>query len=1093
MLILLLFSFILGLSPGTLNAIQHRVGSLEVLLEKSEAELKGLLPITSKLEPSYDEEEARRLVRAMTSLRQCRKASGKKEDSFELFWDSWDSRQSNSSGHHHHHHHYHHHQQQHARATSGNAGASPRTARSHRQHHYHHHHYQQQLAKSSTSAANAAPTTAGATTTTATSDGNNSGVQSPIESSPPESYNNSQSSTSAAAVHSPAEESSTMSTNLTPSPPMSPLSLQQQPPQRQPPQPYSSSPMNNHNSLTNICGGRSGTPTTTTTTSRMTSSDCKGAGGCNNHNSAIDKVPSTPPPRVKHQTTMSSSSPLECGTPTVLSPQQSQWTTTTASSAQGNVPNAICGQQQPQQTVIMTKSKSHELQLITNELQQSGTGASATCTTPNNGTSNKTATAHNGSGMKAPRSRLHTEPGPDSTNDLFNEKPASNSLSVPRSPLTPTTTGTGNNNAQNIQASGGNQMAATLNHDIPHHFTRNFKLTTATCNFCNRQMFYGLKCKECKYRCHKECEPHVPPSCGLPQQVFDMINSSPNMNRTHGGGATTLGSGGHHISRRTTQDLINSKGGGVSTLIMGSGEGRTGGVGGGGPDSSSAGSSCNSSSPSSPALLLGTSSSGHNNYFGSHFQQHHHSHQPQTPQGAGFFGGGHHPKHQFMFPEVATALNEETTLYKNADMVNSSISVLSDNRPPNSPRITLTADREDSGGDGLAGDVDEGQYYNGFGMDGGDSVQSPLLLLSGNGDEGNNRGPTATSHEMTQEEKTGSTMSGSSTNTGGSSTESERTPVRLDSTEERDSMAWPRQNSLSLKEWDIPYDDLRLLEQLGEGRFGTVHRALWHGDVAVKLLKGLDDDRTLEAFKLEVAIFKKTRHENVVLFMGACMKPPRLAIVTSLCKGKTLYTHIYVCRDKFNLNKATMVAQQISQGMGYLHARGIVHKDLKTKNIFLENGKVIITDFGLFSATKLQYCERGVEVQENWLCYLAPELIRGLMPMRSQGEDLCFSRASDVYAFGTVWYELLCGEFPYRKVSAESVIWQVGRGMKPTLANLQASRDVKDILMLCWAFQGDDRKDFATLLGLLDRLPKKRLARSPSHPVQLSKSAESVF
>lgn len=43
--------------------------------------------------------------------------------------------------------------------------------------------------------------------------------------------------------------------------------------------------------------------------------------------------------------------------------------------------------------------------------------------------------------------------------------------------------------------------------------------------------------------------------------------------------------------------------------------------------------------------------------------------------------------------------------------------------------------------------------------------------------------------------------------------------------------------------------------------------------------------------------------------------------------------------------------------MGYLHARGIVHKDLKSKNIFLENGKVIITDFGLFSVTKL--CHRN--------------------------------------------------------------------------------------------------------------------------------------
>jgi kinase suppressor of Ras 2 len=47
--------------------------------------------------------------------------------------------------------------------------------------------------------------------------------------------------------------------------------------------------------------------------------------------------------------------------------------------------------------------------------------------------------------------------------------------------------------------------------------------------------------------------------------------------------------------------------------------------------------------------------------------------------------------------------------------------------------------------------------------------------------------------------------------------------------------------------------------------------------------------------------------------MGACMKPPRLAIVTSMCKGYTLYTHIHVYKDKFTMNKTASLAQQISQ------------------------------------------------------------------------------------------------------------------------------------------------------------------------------------
>lgn len=117
---------------------------------------------------------------------------------------------------------------------------------------------------------------------------------------------------------------------------------------------------------------------------------------------------------------------------------------------------------------------------------------------------------------------------------------------------------------------------------------------------------------------------------------------------------------------------------------------------------------------------------------------------------------------------------------------------------------------------------------------------------------------------------------------------------------------------LSLKEWDIPFDELKLFKEVGTGRFGTVYRGYWHGDVAIKHLH-VKNDTTLEQFKMEVAIFRKTRHDNLILFMGACMKPPKLAIVTSFSKGNTLYTHIHLRKDKFNINRTTTMAQQICQ------------------------------------------------------------------------------------------------------------------------------------------------------------------------------------
>ena len=154
------------------------------------------------------------------------------------------------------------------------------------------------------------------------------------------------------------------------------------------------------------------------------------------------------------------------------------------------------------------------------------------------------------------------------------------------------------------------------------------------------------------------------------------------------------------------------------------------------------------------------------------------------------------------------------------------------------------------------------------------------------------------------------------------------------------------------------------------------------------------------------------------------MKPPKLAIVTSLCKGNTLYTHLHLRKDKFYMNKVIIIAQQIAQGMGYLHHKGIVHKDLKTKNIFLENGRAIITDFGLVNVAR-RLCSRhkrpgekgesgGVDnvdlslitcptaevcrvpscmsIPAGWLCYLAPEVISELRINQAGSEDLPFTR-----------------------------------------------------------------------------------------------------
>ena len=228
----------------------------------------------------------------------------------------------------------------------------------------------------------------------------------------------------------------------------------------------------------------------------------------------------------------------------------------------------------------------------------------------------------------------------------------------------------------------------------------------------------------------------------------------------------------------------------------------------------------------------------------------------------------------------------------------------------------------------------------------------------------------------------------------------------------------------------LPPASLRVGAMIGQGAFGTIHRAELDGRaVAAKYIESaagsshaLND--IMYKARGELEILREIRqssdpcHPNIVEFLGAIARFPsdkesqdawRIGYVMELCEGGELNDLLHVKKFPFSMPQKISMARDAACGVAYLHSLKIFHRDLNTRNLLLTRaGSVKVCDFGC--ARQMKTPSFQPRYMLGSLAWMSPEQVSGKEPI---------SMKSDNYSFGVIMWELATAILPFNHIHGQ--------------------------------------------------------------------------
>lgn len=280
----------------------------------------------------------------------------------------------------------------------------------------------------------------------------------------------------------------------------------------------------------------------------------------------------------------------------------------------------------------------------------------------------------------------------------------------------------------------------------------------------------------------------------------------------------------------------------------------------------------------------------------------------------------------------------------------------------------------------------------------------------------------------------------------------------------------------------------KILSKLGAGAMATVFKAKQLSLdrlVAIKVLprKYSENKQFIERFYAEGRAAAQLNHPNIVQAYDVGQAGEYHYFVMEFVDGRTVYDDI-VKLKRYPENDAIDVVIQMAEALGHAHAKGLVHRDVKPKNIMLtKEGVAKLADMGLARAiTDKEAAEAEAGKAFGTPYYISPEQIRG---------EVKIGPPSDIYSLGATLYHMVTGSVPFDGKNPSAVMHKHLKAelTPPDQVNPKLSSGVSEVIEMMMAKSPRDR--YQSCADLLVDLRAVREGKAPpiAHKDTLSAAA----